>query len=93
MSKALGVEAETTSSYSRENGGVEENSLIDMGNFSKVIGSSKPLPTTDLPTLRDALQQLLLLKEEHVSTHDTDDLIDTVTKMVLKIWSRVIDIN
>ena len=56
-------------------------------NYRKIIGPSKPLPVADLPTLRDTLQQVLLLKESSTTQAKTC-IFDEVVKMVIDVWSR-----
>ena len=55
-------------------------------NFTKVIGPSKPLPTADLPTLRDVLQQALLLKESRETGQSSDDVFGEVASLVVAKW-------
>ena len=57
-------------------------------NYAEVIGPSKPLPTSDLPTLRDVLQQVLLLKESKDSRTPTSSILEEVAVMVKEIWAR-----
>ena len=57
-------------------------------NYVEVIGTSKPLPTSDLPTLRDVLQQTLLLKESSDPHRPTLSIFQEVTVMVKNIWAR-----
>ena len=54
-------------------------------NYAEVIGPSKALPTSDLPTLRDVLQQTLLLKESSPTHRPTSSIFQEVTVMS---WSK-----
>ena len=56
-------------------------------NFRNVVGPSKALPVSDLPTWRDILQQVLLLKEGSVIQEKTF-IFEEVSKMVVDVWSR-----
>ena len=54
--------------------------------YTEVIGPSKALPTADLPTLRDVLQQVLLLKESRPTKEKSISVFEDVTSMVVEKW-------
>ena len=57
-------------------------------NFRKILGPSKPLPVADLPTLRDTLLQVLLMKEGTM-VQGKSRIFELVALKVVELWSRV----
>ena len=57
-------------------------------NYSQIIGPSKALPSADLPTLRDILQQVLLLKESRSTQDISVSVFQEVASLVIAIWKR-----
>ena len=56
-------------------------------NFRKFLGPSKPLPVSDLPTLRDCLLQVLLKKEGAI-VQGKSRAFEEVATLIIDLWSR-----